>query len=98
FFFQAEDGIRDGHVTGVQVCSSDLNMTSGKSKGTPPKPRWPWLCLIRTAETSLRLSAVVITERASSTTSLPDASPGRSSSPSFRSEERRVGQEWRSGR
>src|SRR5437660_7787889 len=25
FFFQAEDGIRDGHVTGVQtVCSSDL--------------------------------------------------------------------------
>src|SRR6266702_605523 len=26
FFFQAEDGIRDGHVTGVQtVCSSDLS-------------------------------------------------------------------------
>src|SRR5690625_5444158 len=25
FFFQAEDGIRDGHVTGVQTCgSSDL--------------------------------------------------------------------------
>src|SRR5207253_3832342 len=25
FFFQAEDGIRDGHVTGVQtLCSSDL--------------------------------------------------------------------------
>src|SRR5690348_16611992 len=24
FFFQAEDGIRDGRVTGVQVCSSDL--------------------------------------------------------------------------
>src|SRR5689334_23494422 len=24
FFFQAEDGIRDGTVTGVQVCSSDL--------------------------------------------------------------------------
>src|SRR5207253_3280241 len=28
FFFQAEDGIRDGHVTGVQTCAlpiSDLN-------------------------------------------------------------------------
>src|SRR5438034_7512754 len=25
FFFQAEDGIRDHCVTGVQVCSSDLN-------------------------------------------------------------------------
>src|SRR5690606_40316436 len=24
FFFQAEDGIRDFHVTGVDVCSSDL--------------------------------------------------------------------------
>src|SRR5699024_9018626 len=24
FFFQAEDGIRDGHVTGSDVCSSDL--------------------------------------------------------------------------
>src|SRR5215475_15369621 len=24
FFFQAEDGIRDFHVTGVQTCASDL--------------------------------------------------------------------------
>src|SRR5271157_6396112 len=32
FFFQAEDGIRDGHMTGVQTCalpisSSDLHLT-----------------------------------------------------------------------
>src|SRR5690606_41087985 len=26
FFFQAEDGIRDFHVTGVQTCSSDLDV------------------------------------------------------------------------
>src|SRR6266513_3720298 len=26
FFFQAEDGIRDRNVTGVQTCSSDLGM------------------------------------------------------------------------
>src|SRR5437870_8497905 len=29
FFFQAEDGIRDGHVTGVQTCALPiLNITS----------------------------------------------------------------------
>src|SRR5438067_12693169 len=26
FFFQAEDGIRDRNVTGVQTCSSDLDV------------------------------------------------------------------------
>src|SRR5207253_5573924 len=30
FFFQAEDGIRDGHVTGVQTCALPI------SKGRPP--------------------------------------------------------------
>src|SRR5215510_5309722 len=33
FFFQAEDGIRDGHVTGSDVCSSDLRHR--------PAPRGP---------------------------------------------------------
>src|SRR5690625_5900934 len=27
FFFQAEDGIRDGHVTGVQTCALPICMT-----------------------------------------------------------------------
>src|SRR5439155_11079150 len=31
FFFQAEDGIRDGHVTGVQTCALPIS-------GTPPTP------------------------------------------------------------
>src|SRR5207253_7389904 len=35
FFFQAEDGIRDGHVTGVQTCalpiSSHLRFSSSQS-------------------------------------------------------------------
>src|SRR5439155_4905942 len=26
FFFQAEDGIRDGHVTGVQTCALPISM------------------------------------------------------------------------
>src|SRR5690625_5593131 len=27
FFFQAEDGIRDGHVTGVQTCALPISLT-----------------------------------------------------------------------
>src|SRR5690625_7437585 len=39
FFFQAEDGIRDGHVTGVQTCALPILMlivygiTEGSEKG-----------------------------------------------------------------
>src|SRR6266508_5451334 len=29
FFFQAEDGIRDGHVTGVQTCALPISHTRG---------------------------------------------------------------------
>src|SRR5207253_8536153 len=35
FFFQAEDGIRDGHVTGVQTCALPISIQremSGKLK------------------------------------------------------------------
>src|SRR5207253_6923078 len=37
FFFQAEDGIRDGHVTGVQTCALPISRRSSKpslSSGT----------------------------------------------------------------
>src|SRR5690625_7759742 len=30
FFFQAEDGIRDGHVTGVQTCALPISTASGE--------------------------------------------------------------------
>src|SRR6266487_4850237 len=35
FFFQAEDGIRDGRVTGVQTCA--LPIFRMKSQGTDPR-------------------------------------------------------------
>src|SRR2546421_7911251 len=35
FFFQAEDGIRDLIVTGVDVCSSDLGTNRGADHGGP---------------------------------------------------------------
>src|SRR5215510_2311384 len=32
FFFQAEDGIRDGHVTGVQTCALPISAELGIGK------------------------------------------------------------------
>src|SRR5438309_3537623 len=37
FFFQAEDGIRDGTVTGVQTCALPISLTLN---GTGGYPRW----------------------------------------------------------
>src|SRR5690625_9863 len=33
FFFQAEDGIRDGHVTGVQTCALPICHRRGRNAG-----------------------------------------------------------------
>src|SRR5439155_463329 len=38
FFFQAEDGIRDGHVTGVQTCALPISMTDISSSGRRRSP------------------------------------------------------------
>src|SRR6266702_5909096 len=32
FFFQAEDGIRDGHVTGVQTCALPISLWACKDE------------------------------------------------------------------
>src|SRR5215510_15278408 len=37
FFFQAEDGIRDGHVTGVQTCALPIWWALGPHSSTPPR-------------------------------------------------------------
>src|SRR5437870_6511327 len=41
FFFQAEDGIRDGHVTGVQTCALPISRgrARGGSRGLAPHSR-----------------------------------------------------------
>src|SRR5690625_7918200 len=38
FFFQAEDGIRDGHVTGVQTCALPI---CAAADAAGPRPRVP---------------------------------------------------------
>src|SRR5207253_6243533 len=40
FFFQAEDGIRDGHVTGVQTCALPISLTCWTFVAIAPGNRW----------------------------------------------------------
>src|SRR5690606_39565862 len=92
FFFQAEDGIRDFHVTGVQTCAlpilawPSITASSARSErlgsnGEPPE--------IITANTSSPLSRSALQKTKSSPViAFQD-------SPLSRSEERRVGKEWR---
>src|SRR5690606_37228038 len=50
FFFQAEDGIRDFHVTGVQTCALPISEQPGDAESAagaqhlPPRREWPkWI-------------------------------------------------------
>src|SRR5690606_40025778 len=45
FFFQAEDGIRDFHVTGVQTCA--LPISRRKQRSSPLRPTSPTRLLFR---------------------------------------------------
>src|SRR5206468_8809596 len=86
FFFQAEDGIRDLIVTGVQTCALPILSAARTSPGpagpTPPWRRWLRLPGWRDVRAALSRN------RGLKLVSLLLAF--------FRSEERRVGKEWRS--
>src|SRR5690625_2091309 len=41
FFFQAEDGIRDGHVTGVQTCALPISFLIRSSRFKPSVKETP---------------------------------------------------------
>src|SRR5437773_3725381 len=84
FFFQAEDGIRDRDVTGVQTCALPIS-----PRGTGPGSRSAAARPPRRART--RPAGGAAAGRRG-----PGAGPGRGPSASARSEERRVGKECRS--
>src|SRR5439155_12590592 len=92
FFFQAEDGIRDGHVTGVQTCAlpiwGDRRQASDRHRDREPRPlaAWPDFCSL-SEQNPWRATP----PRPSGTASATPA-PCR---PHRRSEERRVGKECR---
>src|SRR5207302_7581384 len=81
FFFQAEDGIRDFHVTGVQTCALPIS-------GEWYPARDGHLAMAR----SLRRRFLLPPRRAPANRGCHDSSPPAA----CRSEERRVGKECRS--
>src|SRR2546421_6943814 len=91
FFFQAEDGIRDLIVTGVQTCALPICLTS--VTGRPPSSfaTWyifatEWFRIANSADSTPR-SGNKLCRSGGSTRARP---------PRLRSEERRVGKECRS--
>src|SRR5439155_4442061 len=89
FFFQAEDGIRDGHVTGVQTCALPISLfsTSGRISSRRKRAYWSE----RVSYSKLRFEPP------------PARFPGWMKMPTVtgkspRSEERRVGKEGRARR
>src|SRR5690606_40827186 len=93
FFFQAEDGIRDFHVTGVQTCALPIS---------PPRLRLgeraladPGRLRQRTERHAARL-AEIANAGAHDGGLAADTPRARPRPP--RSEERRVGKEWRAPR
>src|SRR5207253_6680277 len=90
FFFQAEDGIRDGHVTGVQTCALPILSST----------EMPVSLLInnmlRLSFSGGRSSCKSRIEMATSKSGQRSGSSLRPRSAISRSEERRVGKECRS--
>src|SRR5256885_8666275 len=88
FFFQAEDGIRDYKVTGVQTCALPISTRLSTSSGRQPPPS-----RVSSAPTRGRIPAA----RAALKNRGAPGTPSRSTSATAgRSEERRVGKECRS--
>src|SRR5688500_20083194 len=86
FFFQAEDGIRDYKVTGVQTCALPISM--------PPAPIWPNSMYWPTFCSKLvAFRGTASKHSESGTSSIVGCNFATQSS--ARSEERRVGKECR---
>src|SRR5690606_40466101 len=80
FFFQAEDGIRDFHVTGVQTCALPIWPHPGPRRAAKRRPRAP-------------VALFVGGEHGGAAGDGAPAPRGRARA-GARSEERRVGREW----
>src|SRR5204863_5194938 len=90
FFFQAEDGIRDLYVTGVQTCALPIYFHAG-AVSIPPDFQ-----IVAFPETSLR--APRVRARGPYAACSNRCNQVRRDSSQSRSEERRVGKECRSRR
>src|SRR5690606_40540640 len=90
FFFQAEDGIRDFHVTGVQTCALPICTLWVTIETLAPTMRF------RSVDLPALDSPIKATKPTRMVMGLPTWRPRRHRGfPSGRSEERRVGKECR---
>src|SRR5207253_5846204 len=97
FFFQAEDGIRDGHVTGVQTCALPISDGARSYPIVREIPRFVASDLY-TRSFSFEWN---VHDRTQLDTHRGDTSSERmlhEKTGLTRSEERRVGKEWRTWR
>src|SRR5256885_2725182 len=92
FFFQAEDGIRDYKVTGVQTCALPISKRIRQSQRTPGKTRR--LAIETTSSTPVTTVAIFDLIATRHIWNARNQDLPRSASK--RSEERRVGKECRS--
>src|SRR5207253_6247315 len=96
-FFQAEDGIRDGHVTGVQTCALPILTTLTPS----PNPSTFGQTVTLTASVNIPNATGLVTFKDGANligTAVLNSGSGsiNTNSLAVRSEERRVGKEGRS--
>src|SRR5439155_11547871 len=97
FFFQAEDGIRDGHVTGVQTCALPISSLAAAvfvlSLAT-------FIVILDTTIINVAVPHIAGAFAASTgegTWAITSYAVAEAFTVPLRSEERRVGKEWRSG-
>src|SRR5256885_4980566 len=88
FFFQAEDGIRDYKVTGVQTCALPISSTR-----LPATPGRGGICQVRMRPVAESAPVPPVQARSGQTAA---HRARRLTPPPRRSEERRVGKEGRS--
>src|SRR5690606_40249159 len=90
FFFQAEVGIRDFHVTGVQTCALPIFATDAPLERHEIKDELPDIRRLLTGRVAPRVAYSVLVARPPDATSADEPAL-------VRSEERRVGKAWRCG-
>ena len=96
FFFQAEDGIRDSPVTGVQTCALPILLSENQVASISIEGRWKG-CNVRIGKKKYNgksCSLYVTIRKQSDRYIISDLK--RSDGRPIRSEERRVGKECRS--
>src|SRR5690606_40942979 len=98
FFFQAEDGIRDFHVTGVQTCALPISILKLLMK--PPEARKRSRCTGPSLSKRVTdMPKVRLPPKPRTTADCPAGMPSTTNPEArVRSEERRVGKEGRSRR